>query len=455
MNWNAKYAFLMFAITMISYFSAIVIEKCSEKKVIVRKGVLFCSIALCFGLLLYFKYVNFILDNLNRVLRVAKTDFQFSALQILLPVGISFYTFQSVGYIIDVYRHETAPEKNPFKYALFVSFFPQLVAGPIERSKNLLDQLSNPKKLSGTYLREGLIHILIGVWQKVLIADNLAKVIDLVFAEYTFYSGSSIAFAVALFAIQIYCDFGGYSNIAIGSAQILGIELMDNFIAPYLATSVSDFWRRWHVSLTSWFRDYLYIPLGGSKKGKLRKYFNTIIVFFASGMWHGAGWNYVFWGVLNGFMIIVGNIKDKIFLTGERQESKIDMWGNRIVTFLLIDLSWFFFRAPSISEAFQILSYSLRNIGISKMLSGEIFSCFQENHQPVFVTSLLIVLLLSIVLLFLMDAVKYKTGSFIQYLSKQRVVYRWIFYSMLVMMIIIFGAYGEGYEQTEFIYFQF
>lgn len=247
MNWSVKYTLLILGVTTITYFASLLINV-NESRVILKKTFLVISLIMCLGLLIYFKYANFIIENINSLISKTGLNYSYSALNIILPVGISFYIFQALSYVIDVYRKDITVEKNPFRYALFISFFPQLVAGPIERSKNILDQLSKPKNLSGERLREGLIYILIGIWYKVLVADNIAKIINPIFNEYQLYSGSAIAIATMLFGIQIYCDFGGYSTIAIGSAKLFGIDLMNNFSSPYLATSVPDFWKRWHIS---------------------------------------------------------------------------------------------------------------------------------------------------------------------------------------------------------------
>lgn len=302
MCWNAKYALLIFASTAITYLSGLLIQKikCSDydiyRKTRLKKYVVAISFLINLGILFYFKYINFALSVIAKIFAMAHIQLNVSSFDIILPVGISFYTFQALSYTMDVYRDDIYAEKNFFRYALFVSFFPQLVAGPIERSKNLLKQLAVPEKFSFENLREGFILMLYGFFLKIVLADRIATFVDTVYNDYQTYSGMYLIVATILFAVQIYCDFFGYSTIAMGSAKILGIQLMENFDAPYLSTSVSEFWRRWHISLTSWFKDYLYIPLGGSKKGKLRKYMNKMIVFLVSGLWHGAQVSFVAWG---------------------------------------------------------------------------------------------------------------------------------------------------------------
>ena len=245
------------------------------------------------GVLGYFKYANFLLDNINALLAHLHVVYQAPAVDVLLPVGISFYTFQALGYTMDVYRGEIRAERNFFKYALFVSFFPQLVAGPIERSKNLLRQFDEKHHLNFESLRSGFILMLWGYFLKLVLSDRIAIFVDAVYGDPATYAGWYLIVASILFAFQIYCDFAGYSTIAKGAAEMMGFELMDNFNAPYYSRSVAEFWRRWHISLSGWFRDYLYIPLGGSRRGTLRKYVNLLIVFFVSGLWHGAQWAFV------------------------------------------------------------------------------------------------------------------------------------------------------------------
>lgn len=297
MQWNNIYILLLIYTITITYICSLLVDYNKRRMKIGRaKACLIISTVFNLGAVAWFKYINFFIDNVNGLLRYCNANVSFTSLDILLPVGISFFTFQAISYTIDVYRGDICVERNPLKYALFVSFFPQLVAGPIERSPNLLVQIKNSTSYSLKNVKEGLIIILFGLFQKIVIADNIALIIDPVFSDYYAYQAEDIVLAILLFGIQIYCDFSGYSNIAIGSAKILGYNLMENFKAPYLAQSISDFWKRWHISLTAWFRDYLYIPLGGNRCGKIREYINKMMVFLLSGLWHGANWSYVVWG---------------------------------------------------------------------------------------------------------------------------------------------------------------
>lgn len=305
MCWNVKYALILLASTAITYISAIFIDKEDKKqleekqKIKSKKYWVILSIVTNLVILFLFKYFNFFLENINKFLLSFNVKLTEQRLNVILPVGISFYIFQALSYTIDVYRKTVKPEKNFLKYALFVSFFPQLVAGPIERSSNLLRQINEKHYFDFQRVKDGILLMLWGFFQKIIIADRAAIVVDTIFNNYSSYGGIYIIFAVILFAFQIYCDFAGYSGIAIGAAKVMGFELMENFKSPYLSKSISEFWRRWHISLSSWFRDYIYIPLGGNRKGTLRKYINLMIVFLLSGLWHGANWTFVIWGALN------------------------------------------------------------------------------------------------------------------------------------------------------------
>ena len=293
MCWNAAYITLIAGSIVVTYACGLWLARLNaaqltdEERSKKKKAVVALCLVINLGILFFFKYFYFMLDNLNLVLSAVNIPLNRPSFDILLPVGISFYTFQALGYTIDVYRGEIKAERNLLRYALFVSFFPQLVAGPIERSRNLLSQLETPKKFRLENMQEGLYLMLWGFFMKIVIADRIAIFVDQIYGpNYADYGGLTVIAATVLFAVQIYCDFGGYSAIAMGSAKMLGVELMENFNTPYFSRSVAEFWRRWHISLSSWFKDYLYIPLGGNRKGKLRKHLNIMITFAVSGLWH-------------------------------------------------------------------------------------------------------------------------------------------------------------------------
>ena len=302
MSWNPKYAVLIGISTITTWLVGIGIARTGNRvKTDKRRErfLLLTGICVDFSILIFFKYTNFIWDNLYHLLSALHIYVEHRSFNIVLPVGISFYTFQEISYTIDVYREKVDVEKNLIQYALFVSFFPQLVAGPIERSSNLLKQMNhvnNMKLFNYDRITDGLKTMLYGYFLKMVVADRIANYVNVVFNDYKRYNSTILIIACIFFAIQIYCDFNSYSLIAIGSAKILGFELMENFDAPYFSRSISEFWRRWHISLNTWFRDYLYIPLGGNRRSKIRHAFNILIVFVISGLWHGADWTYITWG---------------------------------------------------------------------------------------------------------------------------------------------------------------
>ncbi len=359
MIWNPPLIFLILFTTAVSYLSAILIER-SEKKT-VRRFWLTATLVTSLGVLFFFKYFNFLADSaisLWNLFGGAAEDF---ALDLILPVGISFYTFQTLSYVIDVYRGDIKAEHHFGWYALFVSFFPQLVAGPIERPDNLLPQLKADHKLEKENAWLGLQKMSVGFFKKIVVADLLASFVNTVYNNPSEATGWGIVMASVLFSVQIYCDFSGYTDIAIGCARIMGIRLMQNFDRPYQARSIKEFWARWHISLSTWFRDYLYIPLGGNRCSKARHYFNLFVVFFVSGLWHGANWTFVLWGTLHGVYQIVGALskkpREKLYaLLHIKTDSKLFHLWQRGVTFVLVCFSWILFRANSIGDVGILLS---------------------------------------------------------------------------------------------------
>lgn len=308
MCWNAQYALLIAASTLVTYLCALALGRMKAKAG--RRAVLALGLAINLGILCFFKYFGFFTNTFARIAARLGVRMAIPAFDVLLPVGISFYTFQALGYMIDVYRGKLPPERSLMRYALFVSFFPQLVAGPIERSENLLRQVNEDHPLDEKAVRDGLLVMLLGFFEKLVIADRASLYVDAVYGNWQQASGLQILLATVAFAFQIYGDFGGYSHIAIGAAKVLGYDLMENFRQPYFAVSVRDFWRRWHISLSTWFREYVYIPLGGNRKGKGRQLLNIAIVWLLTGLWHGASWNFVLWGVYYAVLLLL----EKTFL---------------------------------------------------------------------------------------------------------------------------------------------
>ena len=460
MCWNAKYALLILSSTVITYVSGLLIQKVKvssyemAKQTLLKKWIVASSFVINLGILFYFKYINFALSILTSAF--SKIHIQLMPppnFDIILPVGISFYTFQALSYTMDVYRDEIYAEKNFFKYALFVSFFPQLVAGPIERSKNLLKQLALPQKFCFEDAREGLLLMLWGFFLKIVLADSIAIFVDAVYGDFSTYSGTYLVVATMLFAIQIYCDFAGYSTIAMGAAKVLGIKLMENFDAPYLSTSVSEFWRRWHISLTSWFKDYLYIPLGGNRKGKIRKYINKMIVFLFSGLWHGAAFSFVAWGGLNGLYQVIAEIlqpiRDRLVSVLHLDRESLGHKLMHVVgTFILVDFSWIFFRAASFREALEIIKsvITVKNPWI--LFDGSLYECGldEKNFR---------LMLLGIVILILADFCKKKGIRIREVIVRQDYWFRWIYFAFVISAILTFGIWGPDYNEANFIYFQF
>lgn len=459
MCWNVKYILLIFLITVVTFGSGLLIEKTKQMNIneggkIKRKKIIVAlSFTLSLFLLIYFKYFNFFINIIVKLFGYIHIQLYIPNFDILLPVGISFYTFQALSYTMDVYRDEIYAEKNFFQYALFVSFFPQLVAGPIERSKHLLKQLATPKRFHYERIREGFWLMLWGFFLKMVLADRIAIFVDIVYENYTDYAGWYLIVATLLFAIQIYCDFYGYSVIAMGAAKMLGIQLMENFDAPYLAVSVAEFWRRWHISLTSWFKDYLYIPLGGSRKGKVRKYINKFIVFLVSGLWHGASFSFVVWGGLNGIYQIIGELlepfrKKMISLLKLNRKS----FGHRFVciigTFLLVDFSWIFFRADSFKTAFEIIRQMVAVKNPWILFDGSLYECGLDAKNFTFLFICLCILLIS-------DCCKYKEIKIRDIIARQDGWFRLLFIVFSIFIILTFGIWGPGYNEANFIYFQF
>lgn len=439
MCWNVKYVILLLYVTFVTFITALLLEKKRQKPVFI------CGIILSFLTLIIYKYLNFFIGSINGISTFfAGSDSQIvKTVDIVLPMGISFYTFQAVGYMTDVYRGDIKAVKNPLKYALFISFFPQLVAGPIERSKNLLKQFDELHHLCFDNLRDGFVLMLWGFFQKLVIADKAAVLIDSVYNNYTEYSGMYFIVASVLFAIQIYCDFSGYTYIAMGSARMLGFKLMNNFDSPYLSVSVAEFWRRWHISLTSWFKDYLYIPLGGSRKGTVRKYVNKMVVFLVSGLWHGADWSFVLWGGLNGLFQVIEEI---IGIAGKKAKNMFIRVIRIVITFILVDFAWIFFRADNIIVANHIIKNIFTTSNINDLSDG----IFNLGLSKANVTALLV----AILILLIADILRYKKVDMKDLLYKRNICVRYAFYIILFFTIVIFGTYGSGIPSS-FIYFQF
>ncbi|MCI9158423.1 MAG: MBOAT family protein [Lawsonibacter sp.] len=457
MCWNARYALLIALSTLITYISGLLLlraESLPDPVRRTRRKKLWVSLSFASNLsiLFCFKYFDFFLDSLSALLALGGISLRPPGSGIVLPVGISFYTFQALSYTVDVYRGEVEPERNIFRYALFVSFFPQLVAGPIERSKNLLGQLYERHTFDPDRVRAGLLLMLWGMFEKIVVADRLAMLVDHVYANYDQLPGSAAVLATVFFAFQIYSDFAGYSHIAIGAAQVLGFTLIENFRQPYLARSTAEFWRRWHISLSTWFRDYLYIPLGGSRRGSARRSLNTMITFLASGLWHGADWSFVIWGGLNGAYQVAGEV---LRPAREKACQALRICLDRLfwravqvlIVFCLVDFAWLFFRAPSFSAALGILAHTVEDFRLAA-LPGQLFALGLDRAN-------FLAALAALALLFLADLLQARYGSLRPWIARQVLPVRWAVYLAGALTVLIFGIYGPTYDVRAFTYFQF
>jgi len=366
--WDPRFLLLLLFSILLDYFSALKIAETEAGGK--RLFWLWLSISINLGFLMVFKYYNFFAGSFASAAGQLGWHVDVWTLKVILPVGISFYTFHGLSYIIDVYKRRIAPERNFVDYALFVSFFPLLVAGPIERATHLLPQIKKPRVFEYKNAIDGLRQILWGLFKKIVIADSCASYVNFIFNDPGSYSGSSHVLAAVFFAVQIYCDFSGYSDIALGTARLLGIDLLRNFAFPYFSRDIAEFWRRWHISLSSWFRDYVYIPLGGSRGGRGKTIRNVFIIFLISGLWHGANWTFVFWGLLNALYIL-----PSVFFKTNRDHLDIVAQGKMLpsireffsmaITFALTVFAWIFFRSDNLASAF---------VFIKKIFSRSLFS---------------------------------------------------------------------------------
>lgn len=433
------YYILILAFTIIiDYFSGILIQKTRDQNK--KKYFLIGSLIANIGILAFFKYFNFFIDNLNAFFYIFNEDNLFGRLSIVLPIGLSFHTFQAMSYTIEVYRGNQKAERHFGIYALYVMFYPQLVAGPIERPQNILHQLHEKQVFNYERLISGLRFILWGLFKKVVIADTLSTMVGPFYNDVASANGWQLLLATYCFSIQIYCDFSGYSDIAIGGARLLGINLMRNFNVPYFSTSISEFWTRWHISLSGWFKDYLYIPLGGNRKGKLNWMRNLVIVFLISGLWHGANWTFVAWGGIHAGYIIIGIVLSSII--GNYKFGFINS-GSRIIRFLKIFITfhlaafaWIFFRANSVPDAITIIGkiyFSLHDI------PGSIKSIFDSLSG-----SSIIVFVVCFIALYSEIKLNFYTLKF----SAARNY--WFFITIFLLIILL----GKS-TQEQFIYFQF
>jgi len=375
--WDYRFLSLIFLSTVVDYIIGLNIPKQNSEKN--QKLLLWCSVLFNLSVLGFFKYYNFFIDSwVELFISLGYEIKSIWTLNIILPVGISFYTFQTMSYTIDIYRKKVEPTKDFISFASFVSFFPQLVAGPIERASNLLPQILKKREFQYEQVNQGLKLILWGMFKKVVIADSLAPIVDDIFSNYQDFGGGTLWLGAIYFSFQIYCDFSGYSDIAIGTSKLLGFELMSNFKFPYFSRNIGEFWGRWHISLSTWFRDYLYIPLGGSQEGKWKSIRNIFIIFLVSGFWHGANWTFIFWGLFHSILFLPTFMFNKnrnytsSIIAANTLLPSLKEFINVITTFLLVTIGWVFFRSESIGDSFSYLTSMISNINIVTHLSPKI-----------------------------------------------------------------------------------
>ena len=431
MNWKPAYACILFGVTLITYVFARVID--SKKQI--RKGnkiLIFAGVFLSLLPLLVFKYYNFVNTSISELLAVAGLRFELPGLNWAVPVGISFFTFQAVGYLWDVYYKRIPAEKNWWHYMLFVSFFPQIASGPISKAADLLPQIKAQRIFNYDKAVQGLKWLLWGMFLKVVLADRLGLYVDSVYSNYIYQSGLSCMVASILYSFQIYGDFAGYSLMAIGVGRLMGFDLINNFNRPYLSASVTEFWHRWHISLSVWLKDYVYIPLGGSRCSKLRNYWNIFITFLVSGIWHGANWTFIVWGIWHGLFQIL----EKMFRL-QKCNSKGGIKVLRIlITFILVNFAWIFFRMPTLHDAWQV---------ILKIFTDSNLNLFLPEKD---VCLYIIVALLLLILKDIRD--EYFSTKFL-ILKKYPIILRYSFYAFIIILILSIGVL----DASTFIYFQF
>ena len=438
--WDWRYCLLMVAASFLDFFVGLGLNK--TEVVWKRKLLLTCGLCGNLGMLGFFKYFNFFAENFQLLAGKLGWSVDPITLNVVLPVGISFYTFQTMSYSIDIYRRKLRGTTHLLEYLSFVSFFPQLVAGPIERATHLLPQFFKERVFSEAQASDGVRQVLWGLFKKMVIADNLAPLVDAAFSNPSGYNGAELALATFFFAVQIYCDFSGYSDIAIGIAKLLGFELMRNFAYPYFSQSVGEFWRRWHISLSTWFKDYVYFPLGGSRVSRPRMVFNVMVTFLLSGLWHGASWNFLIWGALNGLGVLPDILRPH---HSKRNASEVPVerpgwvaFAKVLVTFTFICFGWIFFRAQTFGSAMLVL----QRIGTSFLgTNGGLLSRYDPTDGRIFIILALFAAL---------EWVKRAHAHPLVFERWPRPV-RWVAYTVFFWSVAYLGTYGS----STFIYFQF
>jgi len=459
MCWNAEYLVLILVSTLVTWISALVMDQEPDGagNTLRRRVALAADLVINLGILFFFKYFHFTVNTVNAVTGLFGAAPIRLSLNVLLPVGISFYTFQALGYTFDVYSGRIRACRNILQYALFVSFFPQLVAGPVERSDRLLTQIRGIENIripDYDRIASGLMTMVWGMFMKTVIADRATIIADTVFAAPHRYGSFELILGALAFTMQIYCDFNAYSTIAVGAARVLGFSLMENFNTPYFATSIADFWRRWHISLSTWFRDYVYIPLGGNRKGKGRKYVNLMITFLVSGLWHGAAMNFVVWGAIHGALQIAEDLAAKpLEAVRGRLHVRTDNFsygfGHGLVTFALVAVAWVFFRAQTLSEAVYYIKRMCTRWDGWSLFDGKLYTLGLDRFEWN-------ILAVGLILLLLADLIrKYRGQEAAAFLAQQNLWFRWLVIIGLILGSLVYGEYGIHFDSAQFIYFVF
>ena len=433
-TYGKEYLLILFGVASVSYISARVIGKKTAPKI-----ALFISIILLAGFLCFLRVISIWQEE----------NIQISGVMI----GVSFYTLVAIGYIIDVYNDRTECEKNYLKYLLFLSFFPIVLSGPIERSTNLLSQIRKGTVFSYENIKKGMLMALYGVFLKCLIADRMAVIVNALFDTYTEQTGAAMLFGIVLYGFQLYADFSGYSCIAIGIAAMFGLRVIENFSRPYFSRSIKEFWGRWHISLSSWLKDYIYIPLGGSRKGSLRHYINLMVVFLVSGLWHGNGLQFVVWGLLHGLYQVISRISGSyIKCLSEKMKIKKSCFsfrfGQILFTFFLVDFAWLFFRASSVDEAVRIIGIVLKDFQLGSTLENRLWLAGYNYER-------FIILSAEVLIWFVFEYIHEKGISVCDWLTKQNTVFRWCVYLFACLTVIIGLVYNYGTDAVAFIYTRF
>lgn len=449
--WNWKFPLMLIITILTTWAGGWLIQGSASAggKKNSQKWLVFACFLINIGILFFYKYLDFAFVQLNKLMSLAHLTPIANPLSFVVPLGISFYTFKALSYIMDIYRGKIEAERNPLIYAAYISFFPTLIAGPIDRAQNTIRQIRAPKSFDFNRVKYGLWLMLWGYFQKIVIADRLALFVNTVFDDQAVYVHSGVVgiLASVFYTFQIYCDFAGYSNLAIGAAQILGFEIPVNFVRPYFAKSMIDFWKRWHISLTGWFRDYVYIPLGGNRVSKPRHLANILIVFLVSGLWHGAGLNFIFWGFLHGlsqvFEIMLRPLYEKTFMKMKTYGSFGYRLAQTILTFSLVSFNWIFFRAENLNRAFAFIK-GLFSYNPYILFTDDLFLYgLNRVNFEIAILSLLVLLVVSW---------QQRTGSLREKIDRQPLWLRWTLIFGCLFAVLLYGIYGPGFDAADFIY---